>query len=381
MSQLKRLLGESIVDDMGPLVWPRRAPLLSASRADVIVLRVHGLALLFGVLTVAWSGVDFAVFPLEQAIQLAFTRVLTTICFIGIAEHARNKHPTMREAYVDLGLLFLVPVLFFAASHAILRDVDLSESARAYLEVIAMAPFVMAAGLSLFPLIVLESFAFTVLVVLVQVWNLHASGGGIASHLGVVWLLILVASVAALAGMTQVSLLAALVAHASGDQLTGCLRRESGRMLLDAQMSLARRNGTPLTLMFADLDRFKRVNDQFGHEAGDRVLAAATASMRAELRASDVMVRWGGEEFLLILPGSGKEAAIRLFERMRDRGFGASPDGTPVTLSMGIAELLADNITATDALLELADRRMYQAKLAGRDRCESGDIASATTAD
>jgi diguanylate cyclase (GGDEF)-like protein len=182
---------------------------------------------------------------------------------------------------------------------------------------------------------------------------------------------------AGFAAASQLKLLVALVDEAVRDPLTGCLRRESGAELLEAQLNLARRRSAPLALLFADLDRFKAVNDEFGHEVGDGVLAAAAAALREITRDSDVAIRWGGEEFVVVLPDTTSTDAVTLIKRLRASSLGTRPDGLPITVSIGVAELRADRAQSAAALVSLADHRMYLAKQAGRNRYVLDDSGEA----
>ena len=113
-----------------------------------------------------------------------------------------------------------------------------------------------------------------------------------------------------------------------------------------------------------DIDRFKQVNDTMGHQAGDQVLRELSAMLRQSVRAYDIVARWGGEEFLIILPGADLEAARQLAERIRV-GVQKLPTSATVTISAGAAEFDADY--DFEATLRTADRRMYEAKAAGRN--------------
>ena len=125
---------------------------------------------------------------------------------------------------------------------------------------------------------------------------------------------------------------------------------------------------TPISLLFADIDHFKRVNDAFGHEAGDRVLAATAEAFRAMARETDTLIRWGGEEFVLVLPHTSAHEAQALIERLGRRGLGGLPDALPVTVSIGLAHFPGDAVRDAYDLVALADKRMYRAKQAGRNR-------------
>jgi diguanylate cyclase (GGDEF)-like protein len=126
-----------------------------------------------------------------------------------------------------------------------------------------------------------------------------------------------------------------------------------------------------LAVAFVDLDHFKEVNDRYGHEAGDRQLADFSRHLLAHLRATDLPIRWGGEEFLLIFPFTNCEKAAIAMSRLMADGLGTRPDGTPQTASIGIAERTADEITDFMHLVEIADQRMYQAKKRGRSQVVS----------
>ncbi|HEX2208508.1 MAG TPA: GGDEF domain-containing protein [Longimicrobium sp.] len=142
------------------------------------------------------------------------------------------------------------------------------------------------------------------------------------------------------------------------DPLTGLGNRRHMECVMSHAWSAARR-GEPLVVMALDLDGFKEVNDTRGHEAGDEMLCTVASALRAEARGSDVLVRHGGDEFLVILPGSTVEGAHALAERLRRRLEGA------VGISAGIACYTAEHETP-ESLIREADRRLYEAKARGR---------------
>ncbi|MDO8250332.1 MAG: GGDEF domain-containing protein, partial [Rhodoferax sp.] len=187
------------------------------------------------------------------------------------------------------------------------------------------------------------------------------------SFAGGFWLLVLITGVSTLAGMSQLAFMIALVRQAIRDPLTGVFSRGSAEEVLELQFTIARRSNAALSVAFIDLDHFKSINDRFGHEAGDKALLDMTDNVNSHLRRGDLLARWGGEEFLLIMPNTDLAQARAALLRMRSLGFGMRPDNTPLTASIGVAERSADQITAWKALVELADQRMYLAKAAGRN--------------
>ena len=161
------------------------------------------------------------------------------------------------------------------------------------------------------------------------------------------------------------------------DPLTGVANRRAILTQLAGLVSAARRHGRPLSVAVLDLDHFKRVNDEYGHQAGDLVLVAAVAAMGRRLRAEDQLGRLGGEEFLVLLPDTGPAAARRVADALR-RQVAAADAPVPVTASLGVATWEGET---PEALLHRADQALYAAKRAGRNRVHDADPLPATLLD
>lgn len=160
-----------------------------------------------------------------------------------------------------------------------------------------------------------------------------------------------------------------LVRKAVTDSLTGLFNRGYFDADLDQKIALAQRTGRPLTLLLADLDHFKAVNDSYGHQAGDYALQSFAELMRQSARKSDVLCRYGGEEFAVILPECDSSQAFQAAERLRERVAGYD-FGFPLTVSIGIATTTVAWRHAPRQLLEHADSALYNAKEKGRNRTE-----------
>lgn len=154
------------------------------------------------------------------------------------------------------------------------------------------------------------------------------------------------------------------------DELTGAFNRRCIMRTLDDEIEHARRTEAPLSIALIDLDWFKRINDLFGHPTGDEVLKTFSITIFANIRAIDRFGRYGGEEFLLIMPGTTQDAASLMLERLRaivgELDWSAFSEGMQVTISAGIASLQDDE--TPEALLARADIALYQAKALGRNR-------------
>lgn len=153
------------------------------------------------------------------------------------------------------------------------------------------------------------------------------------------------------------------------DGLTGVYNRAQAEDLLDHELARAQRVSRPLSVVMVDIDHFKALNDRYGHAVGDSVLTGFVRRLADRLRSSDALGRWGGEEFIAILPETDLDAACALAEELRRRIATEPFDGFPVTASFGVATCCGDR--GRDALVGDADAALYSAKDAGRDtvRC------------
>ena len=157
---------------------------------------------------------------------------------------------------------------------------------------------------------------------------------------------------------------------ATTDMLTGTLNRRMLTELLDNEFRLWERSGTPFCVVLIDIDHFKQVNDRHGHGVGDKVLRLLVDNATPQLRQVDKLGRWGGEEFLLMLPHATLDAAVVAAERLRGSFEALRFDDVPglrVTLSAGVAQVRPGE--TLEHTIDRADAALYRAKQAGRNRC------------
>jgi diguanylate cyclase (GGDEF)-like protein len=164
--------------------------------------------------------------------------------------------------------------------------------------------------------------------------------------------------------------------NATTDALTGLHNRHAMEETFPREVSRCLQNGQPVSLIMIDVDQFKRFNDLFGHVAGDRVLTAVARILQKQFRPRDLLVRFGGDEFAVLLPGIGAAEAMTIAERVREAVSGTTGDSNdsliqvPVEVSMGIAELEPGG--TFESLLRAADAALYRAKDAGRNTVRCG---------
>lgn len=164
--------------------------------------------------------------------------------------------------------------------------------------------------------------------------------------------------------------------HSLRDSLTNCFSRGHGLETLERELERARRSRQPLSILMFDIDHFKTINDELGHLRGDDLLRAVGAQLTRALRSTDVKCRYGGDEFLIVLPDTPLSGALQAAESVRQKvttlAMVAGGKTFPVTVSIGVAEAGPAESSVT-ALIERADGALYQAKREGRDRCRADD--------
>jgi len=176
---------------------------------------------------------------------------------------------------------------------------------------------------------------------------------------------------------------AALHDLAISDPLTGLLNRRHFYQLAEEELERVRRYRYPVAALMVDLDQFKRINDTFGHIAGDAVLQTSAKVMREQLRGSDILCRYGGEEFAILMPEADLATAKGTAERLRlglaAQAVETEPGSISMTASFGIAAMTPDSMLTLETLLDYADRMLYVAKKNGRNRVEAWDTARSTS--
>jgi len=342
-------------------------------RAHVISKRVSLVSAVFSILTPLWIIVDALMFPWPIWGALALLRILSSAAFWGLTR-VHNHRRSLQTSFLMLGVMLAIPPIFYLVSQPLLAALPPDNLTQIAVKSYALLPFIVVAGLSVFPLTLLEVLiASLAVIVTIAIGMLPHPHVGLGDLIISGWMLLLVIGVSALAGMTQLHYMITLINQAAMDILTGAFTRRSGEETLDLQFRISMRTATPLTVLFVDIDNFKSINDGYGHESGDDSLRSTAVLLQGCLRQSDILIRWGGEEFLIILPSTGQEGATQILQRLAVQGLGQRPDGRKITVSVGVAERMVDQCEDWDQLVNLADQRMYLSKAAGKNRSTGFD--------
>ena len=342
---------------------------LRMARSELIVNRAQTCLGIVAALMVAWVPVDYLFMDMQAFWLLAFGRFSLAALFVGLILFL-SKPYTRATAYALLSFMVLMPILFSYAAVHVLTIYPSSLEQDFILSAYRNLPVLAIMLLAFFPLTLLEAAGLAASVFIIAL----LAGFDIAQHTAPAFyfsqlLLIITALViVAFANVSQLWFMSKFVHLSSNDLLTGCLRRDYGMAMLERIFALSRRNDMPLCLVFLDIDNFKQINDFFGHKAGDEALTVIGQKLQKVLRQEDLAVRWGGEEFVLLLPNTNLDAFESVLERIRKEGLGERPDSKPIKASFGVVEMLTDNIESVDGFIQKADTRMYRAKKKGRNK-------------
>lgn len=178
---------------------------------------------------------------------------------------------------------------------------------------------------------------------------------------------------------------AELLYLAQHDVLTGLYNRRHLTQEADAELARAGRANLPTSMLIADIDFFKKINDRYGHPAGDEVLQQVAILFMAGVRVTDVVARLGGEEFMVLMPNTGRSGALALAQKLRasveQQALHIRGHNIPVTLSAGVSELVPGQIGSFETLYGAADKALYAAKALGRNRVEFAEVNPPAAAD
>ncbi|MGM0595007.1 MAG: GGDEF domain-containing protein [Pseudomonadota bacterium] len=340
----------------------------NTSRAEYISIRIRLLAIAFAVLAPLWIPIDYLFMGNPEFSYIVMLRLAFSAAFLGLSRWGTNCN-RITAARARMFLFILIPGIFFLTTHMLLDGID---EEHGILLGYSFLPFLIMALLTIVPLTFLEGITFTGMVIgFFIVTKLLEGTLFTIPAMGDLWLLLLLASIALWVQMTQLHMLMRLYREATRDALTGLVNRRVLSTKLEQEIALADDQGKPLTVLLFDLDLFKRINDTYGHHAGDTVLQAFAEILRETCGDDHQVGRYGGEEFLAILPGTDIEQAREQAEVIRQACHRYTvytvEDNQEINFTTSIGVALRRPGESSHELLGRVDQGLYQAKSAGRD--------------
>ena len=344
----------------------------NVSRSTQIFNRLQAIASIYAIVGVLWLFIDYQTIPQELFLDLAAIRLLMVAGMITLAVW-HGAHKNLFMARVRLALLVIVPTLFFVSSSLVLAG----HTAEVAQMVYSFYPFVIVSQLAIFPLTLLEGILLVIPayggILLIGIVTGSAASGLL---LGDMVLFLLLAFLAIWAEVLQLRMLVGLYRQATRDPLTGMFNRRLLMERVKEEEARFARSGKTLSFMMIDLDKFKRVNDNYGYQVGDKVLEQFAKIARKLVRAGDVIGRYGGEEFMVVLPDTSQKMAGEVAERIRNASekmpvYTDAGEKVSFTVSIGVSQLNLGE-SGTNAL-ERADVALNRAKESGRNSVELSD--------
>lgn len=339
----------------------------NGSRAEYICLRIRLISFVFALVALFWIPLDYWLLDGADFNHMLFLRIAFSVLFLALGLWGNQPH-SLDLARLRMIAFIGIPGLFYIGSRVVLGDAIADGGV---LMGYGFLPYVVVSLLALFPLTLVEGLAYALTIGFVVLLTEMAFGTLFSVRaFGEIWLLGLLTSIALWAGLAQLHMLLQLYREATRDALTGLVNRAVLGKWLDREITLAGEREQPLSVMLLDLDLFKRINDTYGHLMGDMVLKVFAQLLIRELPGIHLIGRYGGEEFLAILPGKSSSQALELANRIRTachktRILGPENQEIGFTVSIGVAEQVAGETSAE--LLGRVDKGLYRAKEAGRD--------------
>jgi diguanylate cyclase (GGDEF)-like protein len=337
------------------LYTPRHAELMHLRRKESIQISARFAAVFVLVLMLAvpfWDGTLAVEMWSSQTFVLRL--LVAGVAIAVLANRAVSARWRRHFPYLPMLMLIFAASLLcvFAANDP--RATDQMHSAHSFLLIglvmmIAIMPLTLAeAGLLAVPFLGLLAIS--------------AQSGLETGFVPFEMLLAFLLPLAMVSALVQLYRTIAAVHEIAIDPLTGCYTRAFGMEMIRVSFDAAQRKNAPYTVAFVDLDDFKQINDRYGHDYGDRILGEVGNNLVHRFRRSDLVVRWGGEEFLILLPELDRARAAEVLDRVMLPGLAKLEDGQVQKASVGLSERIEDAIALPHNLIDLADQRMYDAK-------------------
>lgn len=338
------------------------------TRAEYILVRARFMAFFFAVAVPLWIPIDYFTLSAESFLDVTISRVLLSAVFLVLGLAASFMKRSYVRTYAFLLGVMVSPAVFYAYTMHVLSE-NVSQSV---LIGYTFMPYLIIAMLAVYPMTLIGSCCLMGMVfVIALVTELSLNSPLTFEVLNKLWLFTMFAGITLWIQSGQLLMLLKLYRESTMDPLTGLINRRVLMKRLKAEVDMNRQKGRCFSVLMFDLDRFKRVNDQYGHLTGDLVLKAAASLLKKQIRDRDILARFGGEEFTAVLPGVTGAEAVVIAERIRIACQQAQVKALngellKVSTSVGVTEYEPGELI--DATISRVDDLLYKAKELGRNR-------------
>ncbi|MCW8885181.1 MAG: GGDEF domain-containing protein [Motiliproteus sp.] len=336
------------------------------ARAEYIVKRLRFMLLFFILAVPAWIPIDYLTLETLEFKSIASARVIVTVTLLAILILSLAK-PKHRSSNTLLALTFITPCAFYLFSMMILRPDPEVNPLAGY----SAMPYLMTALLGLYPVTLV--FAFLMLSLIIASFTGFELWAGTLidrNTLSTLWVLFMLCGIVVWVQTGQLLMLLKLYRESSCDPLTGLINRRVLMKSLTHQAEKSAKFGTTFTLLMLDLDRFKRINDTYGHLSGDRVLKKCAEVLLSNLRKNDIVARYGGEEFLVVLPDIKLDQGLETAERIRrsiEAAWVNDSEDNAIVMTTSIGAIEFDRHESIEHACNRVDELLYLAKEKGRN--------------
>lgn len=337
------------------------------TRANYVRGRLWLMCLFFAITVPAFAIIDFFILPESQALSLLLARCALSASLFVVAFVLR-KPTTLPILRLCSLIAFLLPSLFYLHSMASFVNISPNQMPIVY----SMLPYLIVAMLGLFPLTILGGVTLISVVFAPFIaYEISQYQNSLWPVINSAWLFILFAGISLWLQTSQLSMLMKLYRESTVDPLTKLINRRVLMRVVEKEQVKNKEHNTPFSILMFDLDKFKRINDDYGHFAGDQVLVMAANVMKQVLGKSNTAARFGGEEFVGVLSGTTLTKATEIAEQLSQKLKAERvvlADGTElkVTASIGVIQCTAEE--TVEAAFKRADDLLYVAKDTGRDK-------------
>lgn len=337
------------------------------TRANFICGRLWLMCLFFAVWVPLFSFFDFAILPVSQAQSLLIARLALSASLFFIAYLLRKTHHIITLRSITL-VTFLLPTLFYLYSMNLFLELEQVQVPIVY----SMMPYLIVAMLGLFPLTILGGISLMAVVFVpftgFEIGQYESDFWSITNAL---WLFLLFAGISLWQQVAQLSMLMKLYRESTVDPLTKLINRRVLMRIAKKEQKHSNDTRAPFSVIMFDLDKFKRINDEYGHHVGDQVLVMTAQVMKRVLDNNHIAARFGGEEFVAVLANTELTQAITIAEKLaielKQQSIQVANDQLlSVTASVGVVEHRANE--SLEQLFKRVDDLLYTAKGRGRDR-------------